>query len=326
MPRPRRDGAPPAPPNKRRLTDTYVSRVRPRDRAFIVWDTKTAGLAVVVQPTGTRVFKFVYRRGGAPRWYTIGRATTIGLAAARRIAIGLAHQVAEGADPQASRVAERGRGTFAELAARYRDEHAKKENRSWRQADALVDKYVNPTIGKLRAADVRRDDVKKMFRRLDDTPVLANQVLAALSAIYSWAIREEIVDANPARLIERNETASRARVLDDSEVTRLWPEFDAALKLILLTGQRPGEVGGMRKESVRDGWWHLPGAPDPKTGWPGTKNGEDHMVFLSAPARELIDAHLAPGRRPRPADLMRRIVAKLGIERVTPHHLRRTCP
>jgi integrase len=81
----------------------------------------------------------------------------------------------------------------------------------------------------------------------------------------------------------------------------------------------------MRKELVRDGWWHLPGAPDPRTGWPGTKNGEDHMVWLSAPARDLVEAHLAPGRRPRPADLMRRIVADLGVERATPHDLRRTC-
>src|SRR5258707_814469 len=73
-------------------------------------------------------------------------------------------------------------------------------------------------------------------------PVLANQVLAAASAIFSWAIKMEVLAVNPCKLVERNETRSRERVLSDGEVPRFWATFDsaglirgAALKMILLT-------------------------------------------------------------------------------------------
>ena len=46
--------------------------------------------------------------------------------------------VAEGKDPGAERRAERLTGTFAELASQYVELHAKKHNKSWRQAEALV--------------------------------------------------------------------------------------------------------------------------------------------------------------------------------------------
>ena len=60
--------------------------------------------------------------------------------------------VAEGKDPAAEKRAERGAGTFAELAERYVEQYAKKHNKSWRQADALVRRHVLPRWGKLQAA------------------------------------------------------------------------------------------------------------------------------------------------------------------------------
>ena len=41
--------------------------------------------------------------------------------------------------------------------------------------------------------------------------------------------------------------------------------------------------------TVHGGWWTLPGAPDPSAGWPGTKNGRTHRVWLSPPALQILD-------------------------------------
>ena len=80
-----------------------------------------------------------------------------------------------------------------------------------------------------------------MMSRIE-APILANQVLAAVSAIFSWAVKEEIIGANPCRGVERNETKSRERILADSEVPKFYRAFDdaglivgAALKAVLLT-------------------------------------------------------------------------------------------
>jgi integrase len=153
-------------------------------------------------------------------------------------------------------------------------------------------------------------------------------------------VKEEIVAANPCKLVPRNPTRDRERVLAPSEVPLFWraladvdPVDAAALKMILLTGQRPGEVAHLRREHIKDGWWQMPGEPVPSLGWPGTKNGAAHRVWIPQPAQELIGADTgtgyvfasARGGAARGLDIaMRAICGKIGIERATPHDLRRT--
>src|SRR5262249_4546403 len=91
--------------------------------------------------------------------------------------------------------------------------------------------------------------------------------------------------------------------------------------------QRPGEVAHLRREHVVDErWWDMPGAPDPGTGWPGTKNAQSHRVWLSEPVHELLPDVLAtPTRIDQLQQGLRYICAELGVrEKVTPHDLRRT--
>ena len=129
MPRPRRDGTAAA-PNKRRLNDLFVKRLAPQGRPYLVWDNYQRGLAVNVQPTGHKTWKVIYPFHGRPRWYSLGSADAIGLADARKLASRVMFQVAEGKDPAAERKAERSKGTFEELAARYVEQYAKRNNKS----------------------------------------------------------------------------------------------------------------------------------------------------------------------------------------------------
>ena len=324
---------------KRRLTELGVRKARPEKAAYLIWDALQRGLALRVQPTGSRSWVVVYSRHGRPRWLHLGKADAIGLADARMLAAKAMLAVAEGKDPAAEKKAERGAGTFAELAAKYVEQHAKKHNKSWRQADRLIRRYVLPLWGKLQASSITRGDVKAMLARIAG-PILANQVLAAVSAIFTWAVKEELAAVNPCKLIARNITKSRERVLSDSELPKFWQAFGddvpgTALKAILLLGQRPGEIAHMRREHIKDGWWELRGEPVPGI-WPGTKNAQSHRVWLPQPVQKLL-AELGDGgatgfvfagprgRAVRDLDeAMRAICAKIGVERVTPHDLRRS--
>jgi integrase len=335
MPRPKR------PALKRRLTELAVRKLKPKPAAYVVWDTLQRGLAIRVQPSGARAWKCIYSFHGRPRWLHLGDAGAIGLADARTLAAEAMLAVARGKDPAAERKAERGAGTFAELAQRYLDEHARKANKSWQQGDTLVRRYALPHWGKLQASTIARADVKAMMRRIE-APILANQVLAAVSAIFTWAVREEILPSNPCKLVARNAVRSRERVLSESELPRFWSAFDdaeavtaAALRMILLTGQRSGEVTHMRREHIVDGWWELPGDPIPGI-WPGTKNAAAHRVWLPGRAQAILEelssgattGFVFAGPRGSPvADLqaaMRTVCAELKVERATPHDLRRT--
>jgi integrase len=329
MPRPRRDGTPArSAPNKRRLSEAFIKTVKPdSERVVVFWDTLQRGLALAVQPSGHRAWKCVYAlRGRGARWFHLGDARAIALADARRLAGRIMVQVAEGGDPHADRLALRGRGSFEQISQRYLEEHARKKNKSWRQADALVRTYLLPRWAKLDIGSIRRADVKAAIAAIA-APVLANQVLAAASPIFSWAMRQEIISANPCSGVEKNGAASRERVLSDAEITAFWPHLSAPLKMVLLTGQRPGEVAHLHRAHVVDErWWAMPGAPDPRTSWPGTKNAQSHRIWLSEPVRELLPDVLATSMRDGQMQRdMRNICARLEVgEKVTPHDLRRT--
>jgi integrase len=322
---------------KRRFTSLFIAKLKAKASAYVVWDEHTRGLCVRVQPSGRKSWYVVYSRSGRPRWYHLG-GDAITLADARVLASKAMLAVAEGKDPAAERKAARGSGSLSELHEKYLEQHSKKHNRSWRQADALMRTNVIPQLGRLSATSISRADVRSMLARIP-SPTTANQVLASLSAVYSWASKQDLVSLNPCRGIDRNPTASRERVLSESEIPKFWAAFGevggsvgAALKAILLTGQRPGEVAHMRREHIADNWWELPGEPVPALHWPGTKNAASHRIYLPAPVRDLIGdgasgfVFAGPrGRAIRGLDVvMREICAKLGVERATPHDLRRT--
>jgi integrase len=338
MPRPRKDGTKARAARHHKLSDIYVRKVKPETMAFAIWDTHQHGLALRVQPTGQKSFKVVYSRHSRANWLHLGDARAIGLADARQLAAKVMLEVATGRDPLAERRAERGTGTFEELATNYVEQYAKKHNKSWRQADALVRRYAIPKWGKLATKAITRSDVRNLVERIE-APVLANAVLASLSAVFSWAIRQEMVTVNPCKLVDRNPMTSRDRILSDTELPKFWAAFDAAdtvvsaaLKVLMLTGQRPGEVCSMRREHIVDGWWELPGQPVAELSWIGTKNGDSHRVWLPASVRSIIGSTATgfafPGKRGQGVagldTAMRKICAALNVDRATPHDLRRT--
>jgi hypothetical protein len=253
--------------NKRRLSALFVEKVKPQASTFLVWDSDQKGLALRVQPSGHRSYKCIYRHGGRPRWFHIGDAKAIGLADARTKAAELMLAVVrDGLDPAAERRTGRESTSSGTLALRYVEEHAKKRNKSWRQADILIRRWVLPVWGDLDASMITRADVRAMLGKING-PVLANQILASASAVFSWAVRQEILALNPCKGVGRHQTASRERVLSDTEVPLFWQAFGEAglaglaLQTLLLCGQRPGEVAHMRWEHIADGWWTMPGLP-----------------------------------------------------------------
>ena len=70
-------------------------------------------------------------------------------------------EVHQGKDPAAQRRASGpSGGTFSALATRCVEEHAKKKNKSWKQAEALVRPYVLPVWGERDASTITRADVR----------------------------------------------------------------------------------------------------------------------------------------------------------------------
>jgi integrase len=108
--------------------------------------------------------------------------------------------------------------------------------------------------------------------------------------MFGWLHRQRLVNANPcAGVLRPPKAEARERVLTPNEIISFWRAcdkisvpFGAVFKLLLLTGARKSEVGGMRWDELRDGEWHLPGSR--------TKNKKPLVTPLPPLALDIIES------------------------------------
>jgi integrase len=320
-------------PNHVSLSDTFVSQIKVT-KPTRFWDfgpRAQTGLVLVALPSGSKTFYTYYTLNGRKRWLRLGDG--ISVAAARYAALGVRNDVVRtGSDPVAQRQIARSSGTVAELITAYVAALKAKGRRSWRYSERLLQHdRILKRWGKQPAGAITRADVRVLAASMADVPVMANAILAAVSGMYTWAAKNDFEGippnhANPTAGVERNATKSRERVAGDKELRALWPHLPPVLRLILLTGCRPGEAMNLRSCDLKDGYWCQPGGPARR--WKGTKNGLNHDVYITPAIAGIIEEVADKHYRERTvAGQMEAACGAAGIaddDRVKPHDLRRT--
>jgi integrase len=125
--------------------------------------------------------------------------------------------------------------------------------------------------------------------------VTANRLRASLETFVAWVIRQGIrlPEGNVVSYTGKRKETPRSRVLTDAELKVVWAacddtDYGAVVKLLLLTGQRAAEIGSLRWDEVKDDRIELPGER--------TKNKRPHSIWLSDPARAILDSFRMVGR------------------------------
>jgi integrase len=124
----------------------------------------------------------------------------------------------------------------------------------------------------------------------------ADRARAALSALFAWAIREGLCEANP--VIGTNKASDarpRERVLSDKELAEIWrmlgdDDYGAVVKLLILTGSRREEIGGLLHSEV-----NLEARMVSLSG-ERTKNRRPHDIPLSSPACAILSQYVPSNR------------------------------
>jgi integrase len=278
---------------KAALTANFVQAVKADGGVQVdVYDTRTRGFLLRVSAAGVKSWCIFYRHHRRNRRLTIGRYPDLSLADARKLAHKHLRDVAHGADPAGDKHESRVADTFGELAAQYLEEHAKKQKRTWKEDERILDKDLLPAWKNRKAADIDRRDVKALLDTIVErgSPIAANRTLALMSTIFNYGVEEEVVQVNPAyRLKHPGEEHERERVLRDNEICALWKVLEseplaiaAVFKLGLLLAQRRGEILGMawNELDLQAGWWELPAER--------VKNKSAHRVPLVGEALSLL--------------------------------------
>ena len=278
-----------------RLTEQSIRKLPAPPRGNkIHYDNLVKGLGLRVTAADRRAFVLNYRTNGRERRLTIGSWPEWSATAARERAKELRQDIDRGDDPLAERVQRRTDLTFGELVNEYlKIEAAKQKGES--EYKRLLKRDALPEWRNIRAADIKRRDVIALVEAKAKTaPIVANRLLELIRRVYNFAIRRDIVEANPCALVKKpGQEHAKDRVLSHHEIRSLWASLDgpwftaqtkAALRLILVTAQRPGEVVSMRWEDLdlENGWWTIPSER--------AKNTLAHRVPLNQTAREILQS------------------------------------
>lgn len=310
----------------------------------VLWDSELKGFGARVQRGGAKSYVLHYRVGtgrGAPlRKLTIGKhGSPWTPETARKEARTLLGTIEDGADPAADKMARREAPTIAELAARFLAEHAEAKRKGSTAAEykRLLDRIILPALGERKVADVTRADVTKLHHANRAAPYQANRVLAVLSKMFNlaerWGLRPD--GSNPCRHVEKFAERKRERMLSPAELARLGdaltahdgsPYAVAAVKLLVFTGARLGEVLGLRWEWIdfERGEARL---PDSKTGAKTLHLPPPALAVLAALPRLDGNPYVIAGAKPGAALVnlekpWRAIRRPAGLDDVRLHDLR----
>jgi len=335
-----------------KLTDTAIRSYQPRAVQYAIGDTACPGLCIRITPKGIKSFAYAYRNKvtGKVAWLTIGRYPDMTLTRAREVTNDVRKAVASGGTPVLRAAAENAQ-TYAQVVELYYAERLV-GLRSGHKVRTILQR-----IGRVYGwndrpiAAISDDAAAAMLADIANRcgkKTMANRVKHLLHAMFKWAKQpgRKFISANPFSDLPApgGPSVSRDRFLTAEEIRQLWRALDkpeglgisrdiaTALKLILVTAARPGMVHGMVGSELRDlagpsahgPHWSLP-APRMKAGAPFVTPLSDLALEVLRPHLKTDpDAALFPLPRNALHEAAQRIVRKLGMQRWTPHDLRRT--
>jgi len=310
----------------KQLTELAIRNAKPAERDISLREKN--GLVVRVRPSGSKTFYYIYRFDGKQKRLTLGTWPAVSLAEAREKHLEALLKLKRGEDPGAGAQKQvevedpdtPENLTCARLVRLYLGWSQENHVKAWHntQDKALAKDFLND-YGQRRAAEIKNRDAIYIAEKLADKPGTARNLVKALRGAWEFAKARNYVEYNPfaeagvVKNVPRMAPVPRQRWLSEAEIKLLWSAIDAgggsdstrrALKLILVTAQRPGEVAGMSWQEIqvgegrpfcqtcrRCGWWTIPGERREKArrNSEGRGSARPHRVYLSPLAMSLIN-------------------------------------
>jgi integrase len=282
-----------------KLSDKLVTTLAlPDGKADLIhWDRDLKRLGYRLRRSGGNVLRswvVRYRIGARQRRMTLD--TVLSAEQARAAARKILAEVELGGDPQGDKTMQRVADTHTvrALVEDYLvDKRAELRPRTLRDTTTyLTGPYFKPLHG-MAIDKVTRRDVAECLTRIkrERSPIVAGIARAKLSAFFVWCLRQGFTENNPTIGTDAGKRiAPRERVLSDAELAAIWKaaveiggDYGAIVRLLLLTGSRRAEVGGMAwsELDLDKGTWTLPAER--------SKNHRAHVLPVMPLMREVID-------------------------------------
>jgi integrase len=270
--------------NRIALTDAGVDRKkRPLTGREEVKDVEP-GLSIRLTPNGQKSWSVVYRladpdgKRTVKKRRTIGHFPGMGVAEARVVARQYAELARQGIDPvkheerereAAQRQADEAKTeTFGFVAQKWVEamlagERAGGRTRAVTEKTALgrqrfLQRYVRPTLGDFRMADITKARVRQLRDHIKaevgHQGTQEDGVLDVLRLVFKFAASEGYYEGDNPTLglgARKEKRVQKGSALSDPDLKALWRaagehgSFGRIIRLLMLTGQRRGEIAGL---------------------------------------------------------------------------------
>jgi len=257
----------------------FIANLPPADERYEIRDDDTPGLVLRVTPKGWKTWAYRYNIGGRTGRecrVTIGTWPAQTLEMARRKARALRVEVENGGDPALQKQRDREIGTVAELLDTVDEDHwGSLKDSTASTYRGLAKNHLKPSLGKIKVNKLSMADVARFHKSLVSKPRVANQAVAVLSKALNlaevWGLRP--LGTNPCQHQQRNRENKRERYLTTEELARVGSILNAgkaewvegkknrsetlsplqvgAIRILLLSGMRRGEVLGLKRSAVK---------------------------------------------------------------------------
>ena len=265
-----------------------------------------AGLYLEFTPSGAKYWRWKYRYAGKEKRLAFGVYPEIGLKSAREKLYEARKQLQAGHDPSELRKAAKVRQVFEadnsfEVVAKDWLEHqsAKWEPVTLNRIRASLEADIFPAFGTRPIANIQAMDVMKAVREIETRGAgeMAGRVLQRVKSVFRYAMVHQRLEVNPLVDLVPSEILKPRRVqhrpaLAEKDLPDFLTRLDSyegdvttirALRLLMLTATRPGEVRGAEwsEFELKNAKWRIPAER--------MKMKIEHIVPLSKQALAIVE-------------------------------------
>ncbi|HIH5778740.1 TPA: tyrosine-type recombinase/integrase [Citrobacter werkmanii] len=331
------------------LNDMQIRRAKPEAKAYTLGDGQ--GLSLLIEPNGSKSWRFRYRFAGKPKMISLGVYPTITLADARSRRDDARKLVAEGKNPSEVRKEQKialqteSESAFEKIATEWHQMKSAKWSEGY--ASDIMEAFQNdifPYVGTRPIGEIKPLELLNVLRKIESRGALEKmrKVRQRCSEVFRYAIATGRAEFNPAAdlssaldvhqsnhfpFLKADEIPDFLRALDGYTGSRL---VLIATKLLMITGVRTIELRAAlwSEFDLDNAIWEIPAER--------MKMRRAHLVPLSTQALDLLNElkimtgnyrYVFPGRndpnKPMSEAAINQLIKRLGYGgRLTGHGFR----
>lgn len=258
-----------------KLIDTQIKSAKPKAKAYKLFDGEK--LILLVRPSGTKVWQYYYKLHGKHNIYTIGQYPEVSAAKAREIRDDARELVRNGIPPvevkSTHKLPEGAKNSFGTIGREWLEKQiwVKKHKANIKKQ---LDEDVFAYLGERPIRSINSQDVLVVLKRIEDRKAysVAKRTAQHCVQIFNYALLQAQCDINPAvslaKVIKTIPVENRAYLtekelqlfFDKLEAYPVTPIVKLAMKFLMLTMVRPGELRGARWAEIdfKKREWRIP--------------------------------------------------------------------